>query len=297
MNSKTMSETLHTCPDCGIPSFTSRGLGAHKCKGPKDGGTGVSPVLPSQVTTEAPRDPAWDAVRQTASQLRAVGRLWLRGQVRLGMQLAALKKQLGLTQGVRLTTSPDSGKVLSWADLVKQETGYSRQSCDEFIRLYEATVVKLKKSKKLQLPAGLSKDAIVLFQTENALALTDAQWTQVDELIGTLTTGETQASLMQELGVVAKPKPMPKKTGGKDEEEDEPTAGQLAFHFFSGVASPLINARTSPDYKAMLMALPVDSDADHPLSLSTLEAEFRAALAEVIEAKQANAKPAKGRSI
>lgn len=30
-----MSETLHTCPDCGTPNFTTRGLKAHVCKGKK----------------------------------------------------------------------------------------------------------------------------------------------------------------------------------------------------------------------------------------------------------------------
>ena len=44
-----------------------------------------------EVTTEQPRDPLWDAVRQTSEQLHAVGRLWLRGQVRLGMQLAVVE--------------------------------------------------------------------------------------------------------------------------------------------------------------------------------------------------------------
>jgi hypothetical protein len=30
-----MSETLHTCPTCNIPNFTTKGLKAHKCKSPK----------------------------------------------------------------------------------------------------------------------------------------------------------------------------------------------------------------------------------------------------------------------
>lgn len=252
----------------------------------------------AEVTTEQPRDPRWDQAREVSDQLRLCGRLFLRGQVKLGMILSSLKKDFGISRGCfGKNRSPESGDLMPWPEMVKQQTGYSRQSADEFIRLYEATKAKLKTAKKLDLPAPARKDAIVLFQSENPLALSDAQWSQVDELIGTITSGETQASLMQELGIVPKPKAMPKGGKAPDGTGDEPTAGQLAFHFFDAVAAPLINARTNPDYKKLLYALPVESTEDHPLSLSTIEAEARALLADVLEAKQAAAKPAKGRTI
>jgi hypothetical protein len=180
---------------------------------------------------------------------------------------------------------------------VKRETGYSRQSCDEFIRLAEACKLKLKASKKLKLPAPAVKNALVIFQEETALSLTAEQWQDVDLVIGTLTTGETQASLMQELGILPKPKPMPK--GGKQPggQDDDTTAGQLAFHFFEAMVAPMINSRTNPDYKKLLYALPLHSSDAHPLSLATLESEARAMLADIEDAKQAAAKPAKGKTI
>jgi len=240
-----------------------------------------------ELTTEAPRDPAWDQVRETSDQLRACGRLFLRGQVKLGMMLAALKKE----------HCQHGGKVLPWADLVKQETGYSRQSCDEFIRLAEACKAKIRTAKTLNLPAPVKQDAIALFRSENPLTLSDDQWALVDQVIGSLTTGETQASLLQELGIIPKPKPMPKGTKETRKDGDEPTAGQLAFHFFEAMTSPLINARTNPDYKKLLYALPLHSTQDHPLSLATLESEARAMLADIEDAKQAAAKPARGKTI
>lgn len=249
-----------------------------------------------ELTHEQPRRSDWDAVRETVAQITFAGRMFVRGQVKLGMLLSGLKKAHGVKEGRPAKNSPDSGKLIPWAQIVKDETGFSRQSGDEFIRLFEATKVKLKKAATLDLPEDLAKDAIVLFQTENALALTDAQWTQVDDLIGTLTSGETQASLLQQLGVVARPAKMPVKTGTKDKPE-EPTAGQLAFHFFDGVAAPLINARTNPDYKLYLLALPLHSSAENPLSLATLKAEARALIADIEEAEQTNAKPAKGKVI
>lgn len=254
-----------------------------------------------EVTEEQPRRAEWDAVRETINQITFAGRMFVRGQVKLGMLLAGLKKAHQTNNGGgRGGDRQSMGRIcplIPWEKIVLQETGFSRRSGDEFIRLYEATKVKLKKAKTLKLPAGLSKDAIVLFQSENALALTDQQWTKVDELIGTLTTGETQASLMQEIGIIAKPKAMPKKIGGKDDEEEEPTAGQLAFHFFEAWVSPFINARTNPDFKKLLYALPVHSDSEHPISVASLKAEIRAMLADLEEAEQSNAKPAKGRTV
>lgn len=296
-----MSEKLLTCPKCNTPNFTVLGLAAHKkkCKGIHRPTSQLSTADP-EITTESPKDPRWDTAREISEQLRLCGRLYLRGQVRLGMVLSGLKKELGIRAGKGLSTSADSAKVLSWEDLVKQETGYSRRQADEFIRLYEATKAKLHTSKKLDLPAPAKKDAIVLFQTENPLALSDQQWSLVDQVIGTLTTGETQASLMQELGIVQKPKAMPTPPPAGKKTDDDTPAGQLAFHFFDAVASPLINARTNPDYRKMLLSLPPESDEEHPLSLATLEAEARALIADIEEVKRITAsaaKPARGRTI
>ena len=249
------------------------------------------------VTTDSPLDPAWEQIRETSEQLRACGRLFLRGQVKLGMMLAALKKQLGYHAGQPKKNSPESGKYLPWADLVKQETGYSRQSCDEFIRLADACRAKVKTAKNLNLPGIVKQNAVALFRTENPLTLTDEQWSLVDHVIGSLTTGETQASLMSELGIIPKPLPMPKGTKDPTKDNDQPTAGQLAFHFFEAMTSPLINARTNPDYKKLLYALPLHSTQDYPLSLATLESEARSMLADIEDAKQAAAKPARGKTI
>ena len=310
-----MSEDLVTCPTCQTSGFTPRGLAAHRCKGinrnpgcllseavkrRKEAAAASSDpqaAIPDPQSGEAVVSDPWDQAREVSAQLRLCGRLFLRGQVKLGMILSALKKEFGVTRGCTgRNRSPESGDYLPWPELVKRETGYSRQSCDEFIRLYEAVKHKLKTAKKLGIPAPARKNAIVLFQAENPLALTDEQWKEVDAAIGSLTSGETQAGLMRELGLVPTPKPMPKgatRSGG----DDDTTAGQLAFHFFDAVAAPLINARTNPDYLKMLHSLPAESSEEHPLSLATLEAEFRAALADIEDVRKASCKPAKGRTI
>ena len=250
-----------------------------------------------EVTTSQPRDPSWDAAREAADQIRTAGRLFLRGQVRLGMILDSLKKAHGIQRGCfGKNRSADSADLIPWEQIVERETGYSRRSADVFIRLFDATKAKLKASKKLALPAPAKKDALVLFQSENPLILTPEQWDQVDQVIASLTDGETQTSLMQELGILPKPKPMPK--GGKgDKPHDEQTAGQLAFHFFDGLGGALINTRTSPDYLMLLHALPIESSEDAPLSLATLEREARALVADIESIKSLTAKTAKGKTI
>lgn len=247
----------------------------------------------AEVTTELPKDPAWDQVREVSENLKLCGRLFLRGQVKLGMLLAALKKANCSHGGNRKNQVADSA---TWSEIVTRETGYSRRQSDEFIRLYEASIAKLKTAKKLSLPAPVKKDALAIFRAENPLTLTDEQWAVVDEAIGSLTSGETQSSLLEELGIVKKPKPMPKGGGGRKGDDGE-SAGQLAFHFFEAMTAPLINARTNPEYRKLLFALPVESDEAHPLSLATIEAEARALLADIEEARRTALKPAKGRTV
>jgi hypothetical protein len=243
----------------------------------------------------SPLRPEWDAVRETTALITHHGRQFLRGQVRLGMLLAGLKKAHGIQRGGDQKSNAGIRPSIPWKDLVMAETGIERHRADEFIRLYEATCAKMKRSKTLALPEGLTREALVLFQPENALALTEDHWLAVDELIGTLTTGETQASLLTELGVIARPRSMPSSNESTKtkEESEEVLAGQLAFHFFEAMAAPMINARLSPDYLKLLHALPLHSTAEHPLSLATLEAEARAMLADIERVKEAAAKSAK----
>ena len=259
--------------------------------------TAHEPAAP-EITAELPRRPEWDHVRETVAQISYHGRLFLRGQVRLGMLLSGLKKANSCEGSGRRNKVADSATYTPWPQIVLEETGMARRQGDEFIRLYDATVAKLKRSKTLELPEGLATDALVLFQTENALALSETQWIAVDELIGSLTTGETQASLMQELGIIPKAKAMPRPDGSTPPKDGpEATAGQLAFHFFESFAAPLINARCNPDYKKLLLALPLHSTPEHPLSLATLKAEARALLRDIEDAEQFSAQSAKGKTI
>jgi hypothetical protein len=254
-----------------------------------------------ELTYDQPKDPRWDSVRSVTANLKNIGHQLMRGPIVLGMLLATLKKEHHANGGGRGGDRKSMGgfrPLIDWATLVERESGYSRRQADDFIRTYDAFLPKLRSSKKLKIPGLTKKDAIILFDQSNPLALTEEQWSQVDSIIASLTTAESMTGLMQELGILPKPKPMPKGTKDvKGNDDDDTTAGQLAFHFFEAMVSPLINSRTNPEYKKLLYALPVTSTEDHPLSLATLESECRAMLADIDDAKQAAAKPAKGRVI
>lgn len=236
--------------------------------------------------------PDWATVRQTVSQVRHLGRVYLYGQVWLGWQLSVLKADF--SHGGSRRSSRQIGDLKSWKQTVLDETGLPDRTADRLIGLYEATKAKLKRVKGPIVTRG----TLIVFEQENPLTVSEDERSDLMDIIASLCEGETQASLMQELGITPKPKAMPKgKTPDGDQKTDEATAGQLAFHFFGSMAEGIMNTRTNPDYKKLLLALPVYSDSEHPLSLSSIEAETRALLADIEEAKQASAKPAKGKVI
>jgi hypothetical protein len=253
--------------------------------------------MPSPISTPPSAllpDPAWEGIRQTIQAVRAAGRAYLFGQAWLGWQLATLKKEYSIRRGQPKKNSAKLAEYLPWTEVVKAECGLSDRTADRFIQLFEATQAKLKrKVKGKKADAGT---ALALFKSENPLALPPEQREALQDIIASLCDGETQASLMQELGVVPKPQEMPK-GGGPASKTDDLTAGQLAFHFFEAMVAPVINARTNPDYKKLLSALPAYSSEENAISLDTIATECRALLADIDEVQRKLAKPARGKVI
>lgn len=282
-----MSETLHTCPTCQTTGFTTKGLAAHKCKGVNRNAAAVV------VTEDRPKDPAWDAIRQTISQVRAAGRAYLFGKAWLGWQLSVRKaehhKAGGGGRGGDRKSMGQIVPLISWEEIVDRETGLNKRAADRMIELFEATKAKLKREqKKAKVPA--QKDALTILQSENPLALPPEQREFVQDVIASLCDGETASSLMEELGVI-KPPPAPP-IGKKKRKEDKLTPEQLAFDFFDGPASAIINARASKQYKKLLYMLPpVTDDPDKP-SLVFLRDEMQAMVDDLNEALAAHAKKA-----
>ena len=248
-------------------------------------------VSSAQVNQEPAKDPAWDGIRQTIAAVRAAGRAYLFGQAWLGWQLATLKKEFGVREGRPSKNSAKLAELKSWSAIVKAECGLSARTADRFITLFSATQAKLKRKKKGQ-PAN--PGALALFKSENPLALPPEQREALQDVIASLCDGETQASLMQELGVVPKPILPPQ---GPKQRGEKPSLEQLAFDFFEAMTAPLINARAAKDYKKLLYSLPAVTDEEGKVSLIFLRDETAAMLDDINEALAKHAKPAKAKPI
>lgn len=236
----------------------------------------------------------WDTLRAGIAQVKSIGKTYLMGQCWLGWQLTALKKQHqanGGGWGGNRKSSRQVGDLKPWSELVRDETGLSDRTADRFIKLFEATLAKLKRTKG----ALIGKAALLAFEREDPLSVLQDDANELREIIASLCDGETQGSLMAELGIVPKVT-IPTNPGGERKKLDC-SAGQLAFFFFETIAAPMISARMNPDYKMMLLSLPMHPTEEIPVSLVTLEAETRAMLADIEEAKATHAKAARGRTL
>jgi len=246
-----------------------------------------------EVNAALATDPAWEGIRQTIAAVRAAGRAYLFGQAWLGWQLAVLKKEHhGANKGGQGGDRKSTGRIcplISWPEIVQAETGLSRRTADVFIQLFDATQAKLKRRKE---DPGSS---LVLFRDANPLALPPEQREALQDVIASLCDGETQASLMAELGVIPKPRVMPQ--GGRPGPKPPTEAGQLAFLFFETLVEPLVNTRLNPEYKKLLYVLPAYSTSDNPISLDLIASECRGILADIAEVQAAQAKPARGKII
>jgi len=242
----------------------------------------------AEVVTAGPADPAWEGIRQTIAAVRATGRAYLFGQAWLGWQLATLKKSHGAVGSGRRKESRQVGDFRPWAQIVKDEAGFSDRTADRFIQIFEATKAKLKRAKK---GATVNATALALFQSENPLALPPEQREALQDVIASLCDGETQASLMEELNVVPTPAAPP--AGAKAKRQAKESDEQLAFHFFDGPASAICRARAAADYKKLLYMLPATTDEEGKVSLVFLRDEVAAMLEDVNEALAKHAKPAR----
>lgn len=243
-----------------------------------------------ELTHDQPKDPAWDSIRQTISQVRAAGRAYLFGKAWLGWQLSVRKlahHKSGGGRGGDRKSMAQNAPLIGWAEIVERETGLNRHAADRMIELFEATKAKLKREQK---KAPANKNALVILQSENPLALPPEQREFVQDVISSLCDGETAASLMEELGVI-KPPPAPP-LGKKQQKKDKLTPEQLAFDFFDGPASAITNARASKEYKKLLYMLPPVTDDPEKPSLVFLRDEMQAMVDDLNEALAAHAKKA-----
>lgn len=218
-------EQLVTCPDCGTPNFSPRGLKAHRgnkhclrtqqdktqgapAKGSKKGVRSISltdldviPESPSPVTDE------WANARRYASMVTSGTQVMVVAQIMCGFELIELQKRHGISdKGGRPKKLPNDSEVLSWPEIVKQQIGRSDDTARNWMNMAKAVAPRLK---KLDGP----------WEAPALLALPPSEWPDgaheaVSKTLKHVCDGETQAEWMQELGLLKRGDARSKNPGG-----------------------------------------------------------------------------------
>ena len=193
MSSKptTVKETLHTCPKCGQPGFTAKGLKAHQgnktCKERAKEGQLVKAGQGKIVLMKE-----FDQARRYVSEIRELGRKAQHMLVLLGFELNKQKAALGERRGGDRKSADQKPHVAvfdRWEDIVEQQTGLSVDTCDRWM--------KIAKGASKSLPILMAKDVI----EKPFSALPEARQQEVEKILHKAVDGQTMHSLMLTFGV------------------------------------------------------------------------------------------------
>ena len=250
----------------------------------------------STITTEL--HPSWDNARQYLAGTQQAFRLAIAGQVLLGMELMAIKKDLGYTHGGDRKSSGQSVHLIerTWAEWVTAELGISYKTADRMILMWDAARARIKKIGHTgDLPGGTKKLALIVDARPSTLVEEDRE--KLTAVVERITDGTTQAALLEELRLVKRHAPPPDTTGidNRSKKQNDDPVEQMAFNFWLGGGNQIMEIRASGSQ--YLNMLPVESSDPEKPSLRTLRAETSALLEDIEAAINANLKPAKGRTI
>jgi hypothetical protein len=241
--------------------------------------------------------PAWDTARGYLAGIQQAFRMSIAGQVLLGLELMAIKKDLGFTHGAN--KGGPSGQFVhtdrTWSEWVTAELGISYKTADRMILMGDAARTRLKKiGHSGDLPGGAKKLALIIDARPATLAEEDRE--RLASVVERITDGATQASLLEELRLVKKHSTPPDTTGlnNRGTKESDPVE-QMAFTFWLDRGNQIMEIRATGSQ--FLNMLPIESSDPHKPSLRTLHAETTALLDDINAAINANLKPAKGRSL
>lgn len=212
----------------------------------------------------------WSRCRGLLADLKSATRRSLSAQVLLGKELLLLKKKLGFEgSGRRPKEKPQSAVfVRNFRQCCEEELGISDDSGNRWIACFEAAL-KRAKARKSKEP-----EACRLLEIP-AAELTGDELEKLAACVDQLVDGETQAGLLEELGIV---KPSSKTTGGDTSEFQTPprhlTLGEWATETFQKIPREfdklereIFRIKDAPEYRLLLLELPIDSPDDGAASL------------------------------
>ena len=239
-----------------------------------------------EITTEL--HPAWDNARNLLAGITQALRISLAGQVLLGQELHTLKKDLGFRHGGDRKSSGQSVHLIdrTWSEWVKSELGVSYKTADRCIEMFEAAKARVKKigTDAGDLRGGAKKLALMFDSRPSTMADEDRE--KLQSVVERLVFGSTQAELLEELRLVKKHSNI---EGGDTsmhrKDKLELTVEQLSFTFLVPSFTDTRKLLLTPELPTYLVNLPLESDDDGELSLTSLETQHRMMLDEILTAK------------
>lgn len=215
--------------------------------------------------------------KRLLDDLKSATRRSLSAQILLGKELCRLKRKLGFIRGRHVSSAKladdGNGSNRTWPEWCKAELdGLADRTANRYIQIFDAALERAKRNKTKE------PEACRLLLTP-AAALTGDEVELLAACVDRLVDQETQAGLLEELGIV---KPSNKTTGGdtsahRKEKEWHALEDQAVFLFSSvtrqlgEVEKEIFSVRTHADYRFLLEELPITSDSDRKPSLMSIK--------------------------
>lgn len=208
--------------------------------------------------------PEWTLARVLLADLKSATRRSLSAQVLLGKELKRLKNRLGSSRGANKggPMAQFGPSAQTWANLCQEELDLPKTSADRYIQCFEAALTRAK-ARKAKEP-----EACLLLEVP-AVAMTGDEVEKLANFIDQLVDHDTQAGLLEELGIGRKSDTSTK--GGKNstsKDQKEPvqlTMDAWAVTLFreipkeiAALEKTIFSTKDHPDYKLLLQQLPVD---------------------------------------
>ena len=213
---------------------------------------------------------SWERARQILFGIKQHLRLSIAGQALLGMELLALKKELGFLGGGRKKNSDIVSELpkKSWELWVSDELTITSRTADRMIDCYEAVRLRLKKLSGMPALIG------ILAKAPADLCAIERQ--TLEAAVSSVTDGCYQKELLEELRLV---KRHDNGIGGDTSQfpPHKKDMGQIVFAFFSDFSKGLRRICTNPDRQAYFEILA----SEKPIELQDMEISLETALAEI----------------
>jgi len=212
---------------------------------------------------------SWERARQILFGIKQHLRLSIAGQALLGMELLALKKELGfLGRGGDRKSNRQNVALKTWEKWVSDELTICERTADRMIDCYEAVRLRLKKLSGMPALIG------ILAKAPADLCAIERQ--TLEAAVSSVTDGCYQKELLEELRLV---KRHDNGIGGDTSQfpRHKKDMGQIVFAFFSDFSKGLRRICTNPDRQAYFEILA----SEKPIELQDMEISLETALAEI----------------